>query len=153
MSQTQSHTVTERAREAASWFETATRPNGDPFVRLRDGGPDWVADLVRVAHGDMLPDDWRYWLILEAVEFIAECECDPRDAVHDFAESVVSTIPLGACIDWLGSHLERVGYVDEARGELGGGESVADEIRAGLMLEAEEVFGAVLATLQDDRES
>ena len=54
---TDTQTLQERAGEAAAWFETAERP---PFVRVKNGAPEWIMDLVRHAHGDLLPDDWRY---------------------------------------------------------------------------------------------
>jgi hypothetical protein len=66
-----------RAAEAAAWLEPALRDENDPessFIRLRDGAPEWVRDLVHAAHGEFLPDDWRYDKIQEALLFIAENE-------------------------------------------------------------------------------
>ena len=59
-----------RAQEAYDCFETAARPDGETFTRVRDGSPGWVGELVREAHGDFLPDDWRYGCIQSALEFI-----------------------------------------------------------------------------------
>lgn len=63
-------TLQELAGEAARWFETKTRDNGDVFVSLKDGHPEWLQELVWHAHeaGAMLPDDYRYGWSYEALE-------------------------------------------------------------------------------------
>lgn len=63
-----SSTVQQLAAEAYGCFETAERQDGETFWRLKDGSPEWVTDLVLNAHGDFLPDDWRYACIGAALE-------------------------------------------------------------------------------------
>jgi len=51
-------TLAEKAAEASGFFETASRGDAggdgpDTYVRLKDGAPEWVADIVREAHGDL----------------------------------------------------------------------------------------------------
>ena len=89
-------TIQKTAADAASYFETALRADGaniagdsnTVYVRLKDGAPEWVTDLVHDAHGDMLPDDWRYSVIQDALETIADSD-DPEDASGEFADSQV----------------------------------------------------------------
>jgi hypothetical protein len=54
-----------KATLALRWFETARRPDGSEFVRLREGAPPELRDLVYQAHGrgQMMPDDWRYCFV------------------------------------------------------------------------------------------
>src|SRR6266516_1712460 len=110
-------TLESLAREAAGWFETAERPDGESFTRTKDGTPEWVTDLVREAHGDdFLPDDWRYATISDALNFLAD-DGDPDDA-GEFADQAVD-VYTGARFAWLASNLNRAGYVDEAVAEFG----------------------------------
>lgn len=140
--------VREIAVEASRWFETATRgDDGATFVRVKDGAPDWVTDLVHEAHGEMLPDDWRYQLAADAAEAIADGTDDPGE----FADGHVDVYTFDR-FAWLSSHLARQGYVDTAAEEFGlpadGDFSVVDAIGRGQYVEAGEVFGLVLAFLE-----
>lgn len=142
-------TVQEAAEIAVDCFETARRRDDDEdvYVRVKDGSPDWIKDLVYKAHGDFLPDDWRYDCIRAAVEYIRDTdEPDPGE----FADGHVD-VYNGALHAWLGSNLQRAGYVDEAIAEFG----VSDEpdinnmIAMGQYVEAQEVFASVLSSLED----
>src|SRR5262245_19134289 len=55
-------------------FVRKTRDNGESFVSLPDGTPEWMIDLVHEAHGDMLPDDWRYRFVEMAADNFAESD-------------------------------------------------------------------------------
>lgn len=63
-----------------SWFEWATRPDGERFVRLMDGAPEELSDAVRDAHGELLPNDSVYELCRAVwgwlVTFADECDGD-----------------------------------------------------------------------------
>jgi hypothetical protein len=136
---------TTRAREALDCFETAGRPDGGSFVRLREGRPEWVADLVHEAHGSMLPDDWRYACIRAALEAVAE-GVDGHEFADGYADDYSSDLAA-----WLGSHAVRPGYVDEAVEDLGAEfQGVAQVIQLGQRAEAREVFAAVVNTLEQE---
>lgn len=146
------------AREAASWFEVARRATGDTetgpredgerYVRTRDGRPEWVQDLAFAAHGEFLPDDWRYATISAALEFISESG-DPEEDSSEFADGAVD-IYTGALLTWLSSNLTRVSYCDEAASEFGGegGPDIVSAIGLGQYYEAAEVYGLVLQFLE-----
>ena len=148
------------AAEAYACFETATRDNGSEFVRVKEGSPEWVTDLVRKAHGDdFLPDDWRYETIRSALGFIADeatdksaptSDRDPDDASAEFADSQVD-VYTSELIAWMGSNLRRVGYVDEAVEEYGGelAGDIVRQIMLGQYAEAEEVYALTLNALED----
>ena len=61
--------ISKKAKEALAYFEKANRTNGVEFWKVKDGAPQWVTDLCFSAHseGAMLPDDWRYVFIVEAL--------------------------------------------------------------------------------------
>ena len=144
----QATSIQDKARAASEWFELATRDDDSSYVRTKDGAPEWVTEIVYDAHGDLLPDDWRYEVIRDAFEFIAEAD-DPDDGEGEFADSAVD-VYTGARFAWLSSHLSRQGYVDEAADEFGSreaGHSIADEIGLGQYMEAREVYGLVMQGL------
>lgn len=149
--------IKEFAAEAYACFESAVRDDDEPdttyFVRLKDGSPEWVRDLVHAAHGDdFLPDDYRYKWTMEACEFIADAD-DPEDAGSDFADLAVNVYTSDR-LQWLASNLQRPGYCDEAMREYGSTEvgafsGIVDLIGLGQYAEAYEVYGLVLRALED----
>jgi len=141
-------TIQDKAREAYEWFETATRDDGSSYVRTKDGRPEWVQDLVFTAHGEFMPDDWRYRKIMEALEFIADND-DPEDTSYEFADGAVD-VYTSARLAWLASNLNRASYCDEAieNGMVDAKAGVIEIIGAGQYEEAGEIFGLVLSELE-----
>ena len=140
----------ELAAEAYECFETATRPDGSEYTRVKDGSPAWVTELVRKAHGDdFLPDDWRYETIRSALAFIGDDATDPENESHEFADTQVDAYTSNL-LAWLGSNLLRLGYVDDAVAEYGGEPGgIADQIMLGQYAEAREIYELTLSALQD----
>ena len=110
-------TLQQLAREAAACFTTEQRPEGDSFVGLLDGSPDWVSELVRDAHGDMLPDHWRYASIESALDWIADAN-DPVDEQYEWADGNMDVYNRGR-LAWLASYASRPSYCDDATSEMG----------------------------------
>lgn len=153
---TQIEAVQELANDAYGWFETAyRRMAGDEvsYVRTREGAPEWVRDLCLEAHGEMLPDDWRYVRIRSALACLLETN-DPEDAAHEWADAEcdIYTGQLGA---WLMSNALRFNYVDNAvcdhEYDFGGrmGEGITGALQLGQYDEAREIYDAVWRFLQD----
>ena len=142
---TEEATLETIAEEAASYFERATRPDGDPFTRLKDDRPEWVYEAVYAAHGgDLLPDDYRYKWSEEAFDAIAEGDTEASDG---FEEPDVYTSNL---LEWVSSNLSRVGYVDEAVEEFGGEPGgLADQLMLGQAAERREVFEAIFEACEE----
>lgn len=143
--------IQDRAKEAATYFTVKTRADGSKYVTLRDvPAPEWVTELVRRAHGDMLPDDYRYKMIREAVDVLAYAndDADLDELESEFADDVdLYTSDLTA---WLGSHYSRPGYCDEAREELGtDSRGIVTDIQRGQYMERREVFHLVLEALRE----
>ena len=138
-------TAQEVAEIAVNYFGTLTRDSGETITTLKETRPQWLQDLVMEAHGDFLPDDWRYDCIESALHAIA----DGTEDAHEFADSQVD-VYNGARLAWLSSNLRRPSYCDEAADELALGEdlSITERIGFGQYVEACEVFGLVLAELE-----
>ena len=142
------------AARAASYFEVHTRPparQGDEGKRiwvLKEKRPTWVWELVHKAHGSMGPDDWKYDTVHDALESLAEGQ-DPEEP------NLEADIYNHDLLEWLASHLERAGYVDEAveqfghageGGARGGG--IMGDIAQGQWYEKDEVWNIVVGELQ-----
>lgn len=147
-------TLHQLACEMSDSFETATRDNGAPFVRLRDGRPDWMLDVVFAAHdrGEIPPDDRLYHLTREAVDFIrdAGADFDPDDSDHEFAETQVD-YANAEFAQWLANNpAHAASCVDEYNDEFGNDQrDIFKQLQGGQYVEARNVFGAVIAALQD----
>jgi hypothetical protein len=112
-------TVMQLALELSQAFEGATRANGDEIRKLKDGSPEWMTDVVHAAHGDMMPDDWRYNAIEDAADRISELD-DPDDAGDAMTEYCDSADAYnGRLVQWLASNLTRACYVEDAMTEFG----------------------------------
>lgn len=143
------------AGEAYDALETATRPDGSTFTRTRDDAPEWVTSLVHDAHGDFLPDDWRYDAIRAALGWIHDNEpITDADPAHEWADSYVDVYTM-ARFAWLSSHPQRQFYVDEAASDFGHDpeSGIAAAIGLGQYMESREVFEAVVQALTEQAEA
>lgn len=145
----------ELAAYAVTFFERNRRNavrdvNDDPsFWMLKDRHPTWLYDLVHKAHGTMPPDDFKYEMVVDTLEALAEGQ-DPDES------NLEADIYNSDLLRWLASHLERSGYVDEAvvefghaseRGSHGGG--VIGDIAQGQWYEKDEVWRLVVDSLKE----
>src|SRR5690606_31497684 len=127
----------ELAKEARSWFEHRSW-----YWVIKDGAPEWVRELAWVAHaeGEILPDDFRYCFIVEALEALVE---DPEEP---YLEPDIDTRKL---INWLDDYSSyRMGLVDEVVSELGWS-GLFKALQAGQLKEKEEVLGIVKQFLEN----
>lgn len=149
------------AGEAFAAFETRTRDprvtgsDSSQFVTLKDDAPVWVQPIVQTAHGDMLPDDWRYATICEAFGEIHDAGegVDLDDLEHEFADRV--DVYTSELLAWLSSNLTRMGYCDDAQAEglVESDAGISQRITIGQYMERREVFGLVLQALREHAES
>ena len=137
-------TVNELAREALGWFITDTRDSGEKFVKTKYGRPDWLGNLIFTAHGDMLPDDYRYKFIEDALIMIADQDEDTDlDCPEIEADTYTSDLTK-----WLHSRNDRVYYLTEAleKYEIKNGFWALQESQ---LCEREEVYFSVLNSLRE----
>lgn len=116
--------LAETARLFANAFDRRTRDNGDTFLTLKDGAPDWMRDALYNAHGGMLPDDHFYRMADEAADAIAETlEYDADANLDDWRHE---------CVDAMVSVYH------------------SDRIAAGWYREAESIFEAIRAAIEEN---
>ena len=136
------------AAEASKFFYRKKRKEDDEkmITITKDDAPEWVKDMVHAAHGDMMPDDYRYEFITDAL-YALEAN-DDADRARDELEPDIYTSDLTA---WLHSRNDRMSYVDDARAEYGdtGDVSTSDALMRGQLMEKLEVFDAVHAALDE----
>jgi hypothetical protein len=99
-------TIKELAQEAADWFVSDKRDNGDSFIKTKDDRPDWLTELIHDAHGDMFPDDYRYRFIASALDQLAEYG-DSENAIDEIEPDIYT----GQLTAWLASSCDRVYYL------------------------------------------
>lgn len=134
-----------KAKLARNGLTTKTRDDGTKFVCQKDDAPDWLNDLCRDAHNDMMPDDFVYSVIEDALDAIIDADGDAEDL---FLEADSYTRDLLA---WLSSNLKRVNYVDEAAEEYGGdaSEGIVHLISAGQYHEKSQILANVVNSLEN----
>ena len=141
-----------RLEQFAQAFETDKRPDGETFVRLKDDSPDWMTDIIRTIHGDMMPDDTKYSMISEVADTLGEYERDSwDDCAHEICDGLVEIYNHGR-IKWLESHLTRAYYCDEAQeqGLLAHDSDMFTRLGVGQFMEYQEIVYFLMAELQDD---
>jgi hypothetical protein len=112
------------ADAAYSCFDLHLRADGVSRYILRSGSPQWVEDLVFVAHADMTSDAWRYAFIVDALDAL-RAEPDPDDIDIDGDDDVAK---LGS---WFGSQPFRFTRCDEQLAYLSDDEDNIANIIAG----------------------
>lgn len=104
------------ATEMSAAFETKTRENGEEYIILKDGSPDWMRDdVIYPAHDDKLPDDTVYSFIEKTVDAIANCvdDCTEND-VEDAIDEIEPDIYTSDLTAWLNARNDHVYYLTEA---------------------------------------
>ncbi len=130
------------AKEFHSYFEIAQRADNTSFIRLREGSPDWAVQIVRQAHGDMMPDDYRFEYAMIAAEMLWNYD-DPDDV------ELQPDVYTSDLLDWLRSRNDRTTYIDDAIRDYGKAEQFDQDMMIAQTLEREEVLGSVRGSLED----
>ena len=137
----------------AAAFETRQRDNGETFVCLADGSPEWMSELTMTAHDGIMPEDWRYRMIQRAAGELADREPETwDDVICEIADCLV-TVYNHELTGWLSSHLGRAEYVNDAVNDgLAPGAYDFDlfkALQAGQHLEYQEIISLILGELDD----
>lgn len=139
-------TIQTLAKEASQYMTTDKRPDGSTFWRTADDCPEWVTDMIHDAHGDMMPDDYRYRWVSYALEAFQNYD-DAERAIDEIAPDVYNYDLL----QWVASNLNRMAYVDEAMEN--GAKSLSDALMWAQSDEMREVYSAVLSFLESSLET
>jgi len=125
-------------------FEQRTRNNGDKFVCLSDGSPQWMTDIIRECHGSMLPDDTKYAMIQECADSLNDRETLDIEDIFEIADGLVDVYNAERT-RWLSSSLDRAYYIDDAQDEglLAEDSDTFTRIGVGQFKEYEEILYAL----------
>ena len=140
-------TVQELAKMARCAFSLETRDNGTEYWTANRCAPDWISELVRMAHGYFWADDYRYKFIVHALDELEEAE-DLDEAGHQWDFEPY----LSRLADWLGSHNHRFSYCDDWAEEMGQPEDTYHRLAGGHLQERLEVLHSVRASLEEQRQ-
>lgn len=127
-------------------FESAIRTSsGETFRKLRDDAPEWMIFVCRAAYDDsrLLPDDWRYIFIEEAIDALAD-----HEDIDEASSSLQPDIFTSQLTAWLHSLNSRIYYLGEALTEFGCFRDGFQLLAAAQMIEKAEVFQQVVAALR-----
>ena len=132
-------TIQEKAAEIRRMFTEKTRNDGSKYWST-DSEDEAIRAMCHEAHGEMLPDDWKYRCIVDALDLIADA-----DDVDDVTiEPDVYTADLTA---WLASHNGRVDYLTRVLEEFGTTDGIG-AIAMAQAFEREEVYFSVLSSIR-----
>lgn len=93
-------TVKQLAMQAYNACELKERPDDERFWAINYDGLDFdLQSLVREAHDGLMPHDWIYSAIVEALELISEC--DSFDDFEKRVNEIESDIQTYKLIQWL----------------------------------------------------
>lgn len=115
----------------SEYFEDATRTNGNDFLRLADGAPIELKELIIKCHQcgkiDSIPNDWIYQQIYWALEEFEQGnmdleDFDPEPSVypHDLIEWLENSFAIEYCqfvLDELGPYDEFMQIIRIAQAE------------------------------------
>jgi len=106
-------TIQELASNYLSYFVRLTRDNGDVvWVWNSDNEvPPELKELSLAAHDGMMPEDYKYDFIVDALMLIADSSED--DDLYGLADRIESDVYNSDLINWLSSNLSRAYYVNQ----------------------------------------
>lgn len=135
--------IQELALEYSELFKIQTRNNGREFLVCEVDDCHPLKDIIRKAHGEMLPDDYKYKFVHEALVNISnaadldEVQCEPDIYDHEL-------------LAWLSSNLSRVAYVDVAMLDNGHSKNgLMGDIAMGQWAKKSEVLSIVINELEN----
>jgi hypothetical protein len=138
--------VRELAARYVDQFEPLERTENFSTYKRKDDADPKLEELCRVAHGDMMPDDYVYNYIVEVFSFIANSSTDKLQ----FLFSLESDIYNFDLLKWLSSNLNRANYVNSYVKEFGiepKDFDLYEVIAGGQIEEKREIFNSVLSSL------
>jgi hypothetical protein len=130
-------------------FETASRPDGTNFVRLKEGKrEEEYTEIIHAVHDDTdqgLPDDFTYRVIRECLAEITDIE----DIDSPELEADIYTSDL---LSWLMDDISRIGRVDDAMGEGLGCTNLVSLLQYAQWQEKEEIYHSLVSHIRETLE-
>lgn len=113
---------------------------------------DTYTEFFHYAHGDMLPDDFRYKMIHDLLSDMVDYDNIDEIDSFELCDSNVN-IYNNVLLEWLSSQ-SRYTYVDDAVGEYGypTGEGLIKAVQMGYFAELEEIYSLIVEWINDNVE-
>lgn len=136
-------TIHKLAKQALQFF---IRENNT--WHMKEDRPDWVYEMVKIAHGNYLPDDFKYEFIVETLFTLSE---NTEMEIDDLLDQIEGDIYNSDLLKWVSSNLERADYINEAQESfsLKQDTDFYDRIRCGQILEKQEVSQMIFHHLEE----
>jgi hypothetical protein len=101
------------------------------------------------AHGDLLPDDYRYTMIYDIINSLNNT--DNLENYDDLSE-LEQLIPTytSDLLNWIASNNTRHTYVDDFREEFGPQSTIIKEISGGYLMELQETYNLITNYLDEN---
>ncbi len=133
--------INEAASMASKWFQVKTRDNGDSFTCLKDGAPKFIKTMVHAAHEtDMLPDDYIYTWVSEALDMFATENGNLDDLINEVEPDCYNW----SLLTWVQSHGYRIARVDDILQDY---TTLSDCLMSAQASEKREVYDSVMGSL------
>ena len=140
-------TISKKAEYFKSFFELKDVPEtrsatGKIWIN-KDHENQLVTDLCFSAHsnGEMLPDDFVYTQIVDALDIF--CECENEERARERIYEIEPDCYTSDLTEWLHSNNNRVYYLTQALEEMGITDGL-QALAAAQQLEKQEIANAVL---------
>jgi hypothetical protein len=120
MDRTEVTTVGQLAKIAHQHFELRPREGTHLYYQaLKDGSPQWVMDMIKIAHDGELPNDWRYDRVVDILVCIMNDMDDDRVQMFDPLATAEYLVDYDHhdLLKWLDVY-RREGYLLEAEGDV-----------------------------------
>lgn len=140
-----SKSIIDLATELSRAFIRDKRTNGDEFVKLKDGSPQWMTDVIRECHAGTLPDDTIYSLIEKCADQLAEMDDDATVSdAYDTISEIEAEIYTHKLVAWLNGNVH---YMTQAleEGEYKDGDQL---LMAAQLLHIQEIGNTLVAELE-----
>src|SRR5574338_460125 len=114
---THTKTIQDLAQEVLNNMETKKRNDGKQFVALKSHDIQWHVDLCCEAHDDVLPNDFVYEQIENALYLIKDAEGEDKDEIQEniLDSNSIEPDPYNSdLLAWVSSNLGFSEYVDRA---------------------------------------
>lgn len=138
--------INEKAQALYDALETKTRDNGDKFVSLKDGSPEWMTQVIREIHGDKLPDDTTYEFIERCARAIEDVDAgEMQDAISEIEPDCYTNDLTG----WLHARADHVYYLTQALEDYGPFDDGFKLLATAQKMHIDEIGSALIAALEN----
>lgn len=127
------------------FFQIKTREDGKEIIFCNSNGS--IKDFIHKAHDGHLPDDFKYKIIYNCIESVA----DGRTEISGVLEDVTADIYLHELITWSASNSTRLSFINDVLAEYQV-EGFIDLLQHAQSREIEEICYATLSFLESEAE-